>query len=120
MWMAMLRSAKVRFRSLMACRPSSSPLTDRKPKPMASRPGLPITPRNTDFARMRSASSCAPRPRFTEDAAHPAALLANVLENNVEIAPGHVSIGTMHLAKGLEFRAVQRTLSEMSDQVETS
>ncbi len=29
-----------------------------------------------------------------------------VLDENVETAAGHVSIGTMHLAKGLEFRAV--------------
>ena len=29
-----------------------------------------------------------------------------VLDATVEIASGHVSIGTMHLAKGLEFRAV--------------
>lgn len=30
----------------------------------------------------------------------------NVLDEHVEIARDHVSIGTMHLAKGLEFRAV--------------
>ena len=29
-----------------------------------------------------------------------------VLDNNVQIVEGHVSISTMHLAKGLEFRAV--------------
>jgi mRNA-degrading endonuclease RelE of RelBE toxin-antitoxin system len=29
-----------------------------------------------------------------------------VLDENVETASGHISIGTMHLAKGLEFRAV--------------
>ena len=29
-----------------------------------------------------------------------------VLDENVATASGHVSIGTMHLAKGLEFRAV--------------
>jgi ATP-dependent exoDNAse (exonuclease V) beta subunit len=29
-----------------------------------------------------------------------------VLDENVETTSGHVSIGTMHLAKGLEFRAV--------------
>ena len=29
-----------------------------------------------------------------------------VLDDNVETTSGHVSIGTMHLAKGLEFRAV--------------
>lgn len=29
-----------------------------------------------------------------------------VLDEHVETVPGHVSIGTMHLAKGLEFRAV--------------
>lgn len=30
----------------------------------------------------------------------------NVLDDNVETTTGHVSICTMHLAKGLEFRAV--------------
>jgi superfamily I DNA/RNA helicase len=29
-----------------------------------------------------------------------------VLDDNVETKSGHISIGTMHLAKGLEFRAV--------------
>jgi len=29
-----------------------------------------------------------------------------ILDENVETTSGHVSIGTMHLAKGLEFRAV--------------
>ena len=29
-----------------------------------------------------------------------------VLDNQVQTAVGHVSVGTMHLAKGLEFRAV--------------
>jgi len=35
-----------------------------------------------------------------------AGLPAKVLDDNVETASGQVSIGTMHLAKGLEFRAV--------------
>jgi superfamily I DNA/RNA helicase len=35
-----------------------------------------------------------------------AGLAAKVLDNKVETASGQVSIGTMHLAKGLEFRAV--------------
>ena len=35
-----------------------------------------------------------------------AGLAFKVLDENVETASGHVSIGTMHLAKGLEFRAV--------------
>ena len=35
-----------------------------------------------------------------------AGLLYNVLDEHVETVSGHVSIGTMHLAKGLEFRAV--------------
>jgi superfamily I DNA/RNA helicase/mRNA-degrading endonuclease RelE of RelBE toxin-antitoxin system len=35
-----------------------------------------------------------------------AGLAARVLDDHVEITSGHVSIGTMHLAKGLEFRAV--------------
>src|SRR5262249_25057945 len=35
-----------------------------------------------------------------------AGLPFKVLDEHVETASGHVSIGTMHLAKGLEFRAV--------------
>jgi superfamily I DNA/RNA helicase len=35
-----------------------------------------------------------------------AALKAKILDDSVEIVPGHASAGTMHLAKGLEFRAV--------------
>jgi len=30
----------------------------------------------------------------------------NLLDRNVDIVSGNVSVGTMHLAKGLEFRAV--------------
>jgi superfamily I DNA/RNA helicase len=39
-------------------------------------------------------------------AAGSAGLPVNVLDDNVETTSGRVSIGTMHLAKGLEFRAV--------------
>ena len=35
-----------------------------------------------------------------------AGLFFKILDNNIETATGHVSISTMHLAKGLEFRAV--------------
>src|SRR5262249_1062001 len=35
-----------------------------------------------------------------------AGMALKVLDEHVETASGHVSIGTMHLAKGLEFRAV--------------
>ncbi|HEX7381522.1 MAG TPA: 3'-5' exonuclease [Nevskiaceae bacterium] len=35
-----------------------------------------------------------------------AALVAQVLDANADVAPGNVVVGTMHLAKGLEFRAV--------------
>jgi superfamily I DNA/RNA helicase len=44
-------------------------------------------------------------PRATA-AVSAAGLAGRVLDNRVEIKPGHVSIATMHLAKGLEFRAV--------------
>jgi superfamily I DNA/RNA helicase len=44
-------------------------------------------------------------PRATA-AAKQAALTAKVLDENVEVITGNVSVGTMHLAKGLEFRAV--------------
>ena len=39
-------------------------------------------------------------------AAKAAGLAFKILDDNVETTSGHVSIGTMHLAKGLEFRAV--------------
>ena len=39
-------------------------------------------------------------------AAERAGLQLNLLDENVETASGKISIGTMHLAKGLEFRAV--------------
>jgi superfamily I DNA/RNA helicase len=35
-----------------------------------------------------------------------AGLAFKILDENVETTRGHVSVGTMHLAKGLEFRAV--------------
>jgi superfamily I DNA/RNA helicase len=41
-----------------------------------------------------------------QSAVSEAALRAKVLDEHVETSSGHVSIGTMHLAKGLEFRAV--------------
>ena len=40
--------------------------------------------------------------RAVEDAGSP----SKILNEQIETASGHVSIGTMHLAKGLEFRAV--------------
>jgi mRNA-degrading endonuclease RelE of RelBE toxin-antitoxin system len=43
------------------------------------------------------------RPRA---AAEQAGLKYKVLDDRVEVAPGFVSVSTMHLAKGLEFRAV--------------
>jgi superfamily I DNA/RNA helicase len=39
-------------------------------------------------------------------AAKEAGAAFKVLDENVETTSGHISIGTMHLAKGLEFRAV--------------
>jgi superfamily I DNA/RNA helicase len=39
-------------------------------------------------------------------AAKEAGMAFKVLDEHVETASGHVSVGTMHLAKGLEFRAV--------------
>jgi superfamily I DNA/RNA helicase len=41
-----------------------------------------------------------------KDSVGRAGLAINVLEDNVESVMGRVSVGTMHLAKGLEFRAV--------------
>jgi mRNA-degrading endonuclease RelE of RelBE toxin-antitoxin system len=41
-----------------------------------------------------------------QDAANNSGLDFRVLDANVETASGHISISTMHLAKGLEFRAV--------------
>src|SRR6185503_13087233 len=44
-------------------------------------------------------------PRATA-AAKAAGLSARVLDDRVEVRPGAVNVATMHLAKGLEFRAV--------------
>ncbi|MFP5229954.1 MAG: 3'-5' exonuclease [Acidobacteriota bacterium] len=41
-----------------------------------------------------------------QSAVQQAGLKSRILDEHVEIAPGSISIGTMHLAKGLEFRAV--------------
>jgi superfamily I DNA/RNA helicase len=41
-----------------------------------------------------------------ESTVQAAALRSKVLDNQMDTLPGYVSIGTMHLAKGLEFRAV--------------
>ena len=41
-----------------------------------------------------------------EAAVERAGLPYTVLDDDVEAADGHVAVGTMHLAKGLEFRAV--------------
>jgi len=41
-----------------------------------------------------------------KSAVEAAGLSAAVADQSAEVSPGHVSVGTMHLAKGLEFRAV--------------
>lgn len=48
------------------------------------------------------------RPQISraEAAVRAAGLRFRIVDNRLEPAPGHASIGTMHLAKGLEFRAV--------------
>jgi len=51
---------------------------------------------------VRSAAEV-PRARAAVEAA---GLLASLLEENVKIVNGRVSVGTMHLSKGLEFRVV--------------
>ncbi len=58
--------------------------------------------------RMSSASSSDPPAQLDRAmaAAEEAGLPFKILDEHVETASGHVSIGTMHLAKGLEFRAV--------------
>ena len=46
--------------------------------------------------------------RRARNAIRQAAVQAVELSDKIEITPGRVSIGTMHLAKGLEFRSVRR------------
>ena len=53
---------------------------------------------------MRWAYSCVPQTRSS--AAKDAGLSFKPLDENVETTAGHVSVGTRHLAKGLEFRVV--------------
>jgi superfamily I DNA/RNA helicase len=57
---------------------------------------------------MKSAYLCAPMPSWTAPAppSPRPALPFKVLDEHVETVTGQVSICTMHLAKGLEFRAV--------------
>ena len=43
---------------------------------------------------------------WAQAAVEDAGLRHKVLDENVETTSGHVSVSTMHLAKGLEFRAV--------------
>ena len=58
--------------------------------------------------RTRSASSCARAAQLdrAQAAVQAAGLPFKILDEHVETTSGHVSISTMHLAKGLEFRAV--------------
>src|SRR5262245_58021829 len=60
----------------------------------------PPAPRRRRARRMRSPISRA------AGAAAGAGMAFKVLDEHAETVSGHVSIGTMHLAKGLEFRAV--------------
>ncbi len=57
---------------------------------------------------MKSASSSVPQRRLerAREAVNKAGLPYKILDEHVETTSGHVSISTMHLAKGLEFRAV--------------
>jgi superfamily I DNA/RNA helicase len=58
------------------------------------------------FSRTRSVSSSAQPASFVAAAVKRAGIPAVELSDRIEITPGKLSIGTMHLAKGLEFRAV--------------
>ena len=60
------------------------------------------------FRRMRSASSCARRASSAAPraAVKRAGAASAELSDRIEVAAGRVAIGTMHLAKGLEVRAV--------------
>ena len=69
--------------------------------------GLPNRPRP---ACCRTSSACSSDPQRNWTAREPpsrrAGLAFKILDEHVETTSGHVSISTMHLAKGLEFRAV--------------
>ena len=57
---------------------------------------------------MRLECLCAQRRQLdrAQQAVSKATLPFNTLDKNVEMSHGHVSVCTMHLAKGLEFKAV--------------
>ena len=62
---------------------------------------------NREFSRKRSACSSARPANFAaRNAVKRASIQAVELSDKIEITPGKLSIGTMHQAKGLEFRAV--------------
>ncbi len=64
--------------------------------------------RTRAFSPMRSAYSSARPASFAARGtrSNGAGVQAIELTDRIEVTPGKVSIGTMHLAKGLEFRAV--------------
>jgi superfamily I DNA/RNA helicase len=64
---------------------------------------------NGGFSRTKSVSSSAPRASPGAERRQQAGVQAIELSDKIEITPGSLSIGAIHLAKGLEFRAVAVT-----------
>ena len=107
MWMAMPRTgaAPCRCSTGRPRRSRPSRIRSKRPKPLAHgfQPGS-----KTGFSRTRSACSSARAASFARarSAVKQAGIQAVELSDKIEVTPGKLSIGTMHLAKGLEFRAV--------------
>ena len=106
-WMATARTGATRFPCSTARRRRSSRLTAKARR--SSAVGAWIAERGKDGVQphefgvfVRSAAQL-DRARAAVEAA---GLAFKVLDEHVETSSGHVSISTMHLAKGLEFRAV--------------
>ena len=82
----------------------------QEPRTRRSRPSATGLPNRRRPASCRTSSASSSDPRRNWTARRPRSKAAGVpfkiLDEHVETASGHVSIGTMHLAKGLEFRAV--------------
>jgi len=102
-----MRIGATRFLCSMAPRPWFGRSRARARKRRLSAIGLRSAPKE---AWCRTNSECLSARRRSSIVRAPAVKAAGlsfkILDERVETASGHVSISTMHLAKGLEFRAV--------------
>ena len=107
MWMAMPRTGAAPCRCSTGRPRRSRPamIRSRRPKPSAHgfQPGSETGLQPHEIGVFVRSSRELPRAR---SAVKQAGIQAVELSDKIEVTPGKLSIGTMHLAKGLEFRAV--------------